>query len=146
QFIVLHTMGSHFNYAHRYPDDYDVFQPSLMSLKAANLHDRAQKEHLNNSYDNSVVYTDWIIDSLIALLDAEGAMSYLFYIADHGENLFDGDCDKSGHGHNTERDFRVPALLWISDRFRQVNLHKVDLAESRRDAPLYAPQVFHTLL
>ena len=121
QFIVVHTMGSHFNYAHRYPDDYDVFQPSLTSLKVANLHDRAQKEHLNNSYDNSVVYTDWIIDSLIALLDAEGAMSYLFYVADHGENLFDGDCNKSGHGHNTERDFRVPALLWTSERFRQAN-------------------------
>ena len=29
RFIVLHTMGSHWNYNYRYPDAFDIFRPSL---------------------------------------------------------------------------------------------------------------------
>ena len=33
KFIILHTLGSHFNYMDRYPKDFDIFKPSLYDIK-----------------------------------------------------------------------------------------------------------------
>ncbi|MBS0355403.1 MAG: sulfatase-like hydrolase/transferase [Proteobacteria bacterium] len=146
QLIVLHTLGSHFNYSHRYPADFDYFRPSLGDLPHADLHDRRQRIEIGNAYDNSVRYTDHFLAEVIARLEATGATATLFYVADHGENLFDGECDESGHGHQTEFDFRVPALFWYSERFARAFPQKVELAQRRRHAPLSTTSVFATLL
>lgn len=60
--------------------------------------------------------------------------------------FFDGQCDKSGHGHNTERDYRVASLLWTSDAFNQLYPQKKALAEQRRQQPLMTSSIFHSLL
>lgn len=146
QLIVLHTLGSHFNYSHRYPAAFDYFRPSLNDLSRADLHDRSQRIEMGNAYDNSVRYTDHFLAEVIARLGRTGATATLFYVADHGENLFDGECDESGHGHQTEHDFRVPALFWYSERFAQTFPHKVELAQSRRHARLSTTSVFASML
>lgn len=146
KFIVLHTMGSHFNYADRNPAEFDLFGPSLRGDRNPDLHDRSQRERLNNSYDNSVLYTDHVLAEIIQRLQGSGKIASLLYVADHGENLFDGDCDKSGHGHNTDRDHRIAALWWNSPGFGSRNPEKVDLLASRRDVPWSTENVFDTLI
>jgi glucan phosphoethanolaminetransferase (alkaline phosphatase superfamily) len=146
QLIVLHTLGSHYSYADRYPDEFDVFRPSQKGRKDASLHHRRQKAELNNSYDNSVLYTDYLLAEVIERLVASGSQSSLLYIADHGENLFDGVCDKSGHGHATERDFRVASIWWNSPSYTSANPEKAALLQQRRDVPMTTSHVFHTLL
>jgi len=146
KFIVLHTMGSHFNYANRNPAEFDVFSPSLRGDRNPDLHDRSQRERLNNSYDNSVVYTDHVLAEIIQLLQGSGKIASLLYVADHGENLFDGDCDKSGHGHNTDYDHRIAALWWNSSAFESRHPEKVGLLASRRDVPWSTENVFDTLI
>ena len=56
--IVLHTLGSHWNYSHRYPKAFDKWQPSLFGIENPAYTDVAMKPQLNNSYDNSILYTD----------------------------------------------------------------------------------------
>jgi glucan phosphoethanolaminetransferase (alkaline phosphatase superfamily) len=146
QLIVLHTLGSHFNYADRYPDGFDKFQPSQTGELAPSLHDRSQKEAMNNSYDNSVYYTDWLLSEIIARLRATDSRATLLYVADHGENLFDGECTKSGHGHSTEFDFRVASIWWNSPQYSKDRPDSVALVGERRDAALSTSHVFHTML
>lgn len=145
QLIVLHTLGSHFSYADRYPDSFDLFQPSGKG-ETLGMHQRANKEKLNNAYDNTVAYTDYLLFNLIRQLEEQNALSSLLLVSDHGENLFDGACDKSGHGHNTEFDYRVAALWWGSTKFRSQYQAQVQLLTERRDAPLLTSQTFHTML
>lgn len=146
QLIVLHTLGSHYNYADRYPEAFDVFRPSLKGVPTPSLHDRGQRTEMNNSYDNSVRYTDHVVAEVIQRLQMTGAQATLLYIADHGENLFDGACEKSGHGHATERDFRVPSVWWNSPAYANAWPDKVAMIGARRSAPVSSSHVFYTVL
>lgn len=145
QLIVLHTLGSHFSYADRYPQAFDLFTPSGKG-QSISMHDQNSKVLLNNAYDNSVAYTDFILFNLIKQLEQSQSISSLFYVSDHGENIFDGQCNKSGHGHNTERDYRVASILWTSELYNLNYPQKKSLAEQRREQPLMTSNVFHSLL
>lgn len=145
QLIVLHTLGSHFSYTDRYPPAFDRFLPSGKGQKIG-MHDKANRELLNNAYDNTVLYTDFIVAGLIRQLQQQQAIASLLLVSDHGENIFDGDCDKSGHGHNTEFDYRVGALWWGSELFSQQFPQKIlQLSQAARQ-PLLTSQTFHTML
>ena len=145
QLIVLHTLGSHFSYADRYPDTFDLFQPSGKH-QTLGMHNKANKEQLNNAYDNTVAYTDQLLFNLIKSVQQQDAIASLFYVSDHGENLFDGDCEKSGHGHHTEYDYRVAALWWGSALFHQHFPAQAQAMQQNRQQRLMTSQVFHTLL
>ncbi len=144
--VVLHTLGGHFNYADRYPDSLDVFRPSLKGVSNASLHSRELKREFNNSYDNSLLYLDFFLAEVIGRLSASDALTTLFYMADHGENLFDGDCDKAGHGRDNEYDYRVAALWWASRPYAARFPDKVDAARSRVSAPIASNHVFQSML
>ncbi len=145
QLIVIHTLGSHFSYADRYPANFDLFQPSGKGLQLG-MHDKANKTQLNNAYDNSVAYTDYLMFNLIGQLQKQQAIASLLLVSDHGENIFDGDCEKSGHGHNTELDYRVAALWWGSELFQQANPAQVSQLKRSARMPLMTTQTFHTML
>lgn len=145
QLIVLHTLGSHFSYTDRYPPAFDRFLPSGKGQKIG-MHDKANRELLNNAYDNTVLYTDFIIAGLIRQLQQQQAIASLLLVSDHGENIFDGDCDKSGHGHNTEFDYRVGALWWGSELFSQQFPEKTRQLSLAARQPLLTSQTFHTML
>lgn len=145
QLIVLHTLGSHFSYTDRYPPAFDRFLPSGKGQKIG-MHDRANRELLSNAYDNTVLYTDFIVAGLIRQLQQQQAIASLLLVSDHGENIFDGDCDKSGHGHNTEFDYRVGALWWGSELFSQQFPEKTRQLSLAARQPLLTSQTFHTML
>lgn len=144
QLVVLHTLGSHFNYADRYPDDFNVFRPALRSGQS--MHDRALRLELGNAYDNSILYTDFFLSEIIKRLESVGGLSSLFYVSDHGENLFDGQCLKSGHGHATEYDFRTAAIWWASESYRAMYPDKLNSVLQRANSPLGTFNVFHSML
>ena len=83
-FVVLHTIGSHYQYSLRYPDEFDIFKPSSEWLNL-----KEYKDLIINSYDNSILYADFIIDGVIEVLNKNNFISSVMYISDHGENLFD---------------------------------------------------------
>jgi len=145
QLIVLHTLGSHFSYSDRYPPAFDRFLPSGKGQKIG-MHDKANRELLNNAYDNTVLYTDFIIAGLIRQLQQQQAIASLLLVSDHGENIFDGDCDKSGHGHNTEFDYRVGAIWWGSELFSKQFPQKIQQLNLAARQPLLTSQTFHTML
>lgn len=68
KFIVIHTLGSHYNYSHRYTNNFDIFRPSLNDIKNYSMQDKRYKTELLNSYDNSILYTDYVLNELIEIL------------------------------------------------------------------------------
>ena len=117
-FIVVHVMGSHYNYRQRYPDQFDRFRPSPTPTDPVSIHEPYWKDALNNAYDNSILYSDHILAEVISALKASGReRALMLYVSDHGEDLFDDRCAQSGHGRATINTYRVPAFVWYSDAY-----------------------------
>ncbi|MFC3375716.1 phosphoethanolamine transferase [Rugamonas sp. CCM 8940] len=144
--IVLHSLGSHWNYSQRYPQAFDKWQPSLYGVDKPVYTDTKIKPQLNNSYDSSILYTDWFLSQVIGQLKDSGQLASMMYVADHGQTLYDGSCNLAFHGHNTQFEFHVPALVWYSDQYREHYPDKVKQLLRHRKARLATENVFHTLL
>lgn len=146
QFIVLHTLGSHLHYAHRYPSAYERFKPALSARDKPDIWHPLQVEEMRNTYDNSVLYTDEVIDGVISMLAQRSDIrTSLLYAADHGEALYDGDCKRAGHGFAAAVNYRVPMFVWLSDRWQQDRPEGRRLLERRHREPISALAVFPTL-
>lgn len=147
QFIVIHTLGSHYNYMHRYPEEFNVFTPSLNSLAKYSLQDKKYKAELTNSYDNSLVFTDYVLNEFIEILKRQkNTASFLLYTSDHGEDLFDNGCDKSGHGLETKYNFEIASFAWYSDQFLKNYVDKVKILNENKDRKLNQTAIFPTLV
>lgn len=78
--------------------------------------DFCSKDQLINSFDNSVRYVDYMLDTVFDQLRDKKAI--VFYVADHGESI-----SSNTHFHGTPREmapaeqFRVPMLVWASDKY-----------------------------
>ncbi len=144
--IVLHSLGSHWNYAHRYPKQFDRWQPSLFGVHKPVHTDVALKPQLNNSYDNSILYTDWFLSGVIGALKGTQQRSALMYMSDHGQTLYDNSCKQVFHGHNTQFEFHVPAFVWYSDQYQAHYPDKVTQLRRHGKQKLSTENVFHTLL
>ncbi|WP_300755160.1 phosphoethanolamine transferase [Janthinobacterium sp.] len=148
--IVLHTLGSHWNYSERYPKSFDKWQPSLFGVDKPVYTDTAIKPQLNNSYDSSILYTDWFLSNVIGILKDGGERtalrSSLVYVADHGQTLYDGSCRLAFHGHNTQYEFHVPSFVWYSPQFQIRYPDKVAQLRLHQKSRLSTENMFHTLL
>lgn len=88
-FIVLNQRGSHSPYDKQYPDNFDVFQ---------------------NSYDNTVLYTDFVLSKVIEYFRKNSKKeTYILFTSDHGELL--GEHNKSGHGWFEKEVYNVPFIF-----------------------------------
>jgi glucan phosphoethanolaminetransferase (alkaline phosphatase superfamily) len=144
--IVLHTLGSHWNYSQRYPKTFDKWQPSLYGVANPAYTDSSMKGHINNSYDNSILYTDWFLAQVISQLKKPGLNASMLYVADHGQALYDGTCKLAFHGHNTKHEFHVPSVVWYSETYHAANPEKIKYLHRHQDAKLSTENVFHSLL
>jgi glucan phosphoethanolaminetransferase (alkaline phosphatase superfamily) len=128
KFIVIHTLGSHFRYNNRYPDEFEKFQPNLAKgLSIENSVSIKNKEKIINSYDNSILYTDHILSCFISILDKQNAVSFMYYISDHGENLYDDESNKLLHAfiNPTKYELEIPLLIWNSNEYNQIYSSKI---------------------
>ncbi|MBI3229785.1 MAG: sulfatase-like hydrolase/transferase [Burkholderiales bacterium] len=144
--IVLHSLGSHWNYSHRHPPEFDKWKPSLFGVDKPVYTDLKIKPQLNNSYDNSILYTDWFLSRVIAQLQGSKQISSMLYVADHGQTLYDNSCNLAFHGHNTQYEFHVPAMMWFSEDYAQAFPDKVKRLKRNRKARLSTENIFHSLV
>jgi lipid A ethanolaminephosphotransferase len=76
---------------------------------------------LVNAYDNTIRYTDYLLDSLISTLRAMSSWkSAMIFISDHGESL--GENKMFMHGLPMslapKEQYEIPLLVWTSENFR----------------------------
>ncbi len=143
-FIAVHTYGSHFNYRDRYPDDMRTFTPD--DATSAELSNRPQ---LVNAYDNTIRYTDMVLDSIIGTIEKTGRPAALLYLADHGEDIFDDSRERFLHASPTPTYYQlhVPMLIWTSAEFMQKYPDKVSALQAHSTAEVASNRsTFHTLI
>ncbi|BCD96350.1 lipid A ethanolaminephosphotransferase [Marinagarivorans cellulosilyticus] len=114
--IVLHQLGSHGPaYHRRYPKSFAKFSPSC----ASNAPQNCTPTEVSNSYDNTIVYTDYLLEKTITLLEehSQDYQSFMLYVSDHGESL--GENGVYLHGLPKviapKSQTHVPLVLWLSD-------------------------------
>ncbi len=113
--LVLHQMGSHGPAYHlRSTPEFKVFMPECATQEI----ETCSTQQIVNAYDNSIVYTDYILDSLIGSLAATSDRidSVLLYVSDHGESLGEEGLYLHGQTYMFAPDVQkqVPMLLWFS--------------------------------
>jgi glucan phosphoethanolaminetransferase (alkaline phosphatase superfamily) len=111
---IVHTIGSHYIYQTHYTKDFAVFKPEPES-RIISLNSR---QEIINSYDNSILYMDFVVDSMIQLLKNKNAV--LIFLSDHGQSL--GENGKWVHNHKEEINNHQPAcFVWLSDKYKEKN-------------------------
>jgi len=142
KFIVVHLMGSHSSYSKRYPLKYKLFANSS-----------SKKEKLIDEYDNSILYNDFIIDSLLNILsyfsfqDADAVYSAV-YLSDHGENVYD-EKNKAGHDYSgslPKSNVEIPFIVWLSTTYKQNYLDKYEIIAKNQKMPFISDDLFHAIL
>jgi len=88
RFVVLHLGGGSHGpaYLDRHPPDFQQFHPMCMDADVAN---KCSLEELYNSYDNTVLYVDYVLEKTIQTLNASGVPYIFIYLSDHGESLLE---------------------------------------------------------
>ncbi|GET45625.1 phosphoethanolamine--lipid A transferase EptA [Capnocytophaga felis] len=118
--IILHTSTSHGpTYNKKYPPEFEVFKPVCNSVELAN----CTQEELLNAYDNTIVYTDYILHKIIEdLKELKDYKSTMLYISDHGESL--GEKNLYMHGLPMslapKEQYEIPFIVWVSEDSKQL--------------------------
>lgn len=142
-FVVLHTYGSHFSYADRYPDFMRKFQ--------SDQYDGAKRQYrpqLINAYDNSICQTDLLLRRIIEQLTAHGGSAAMVYTSDHGEDIFDDARHLFLHASPFPSfwQLHVPLIVWTSPTYRQRHGAITSALHANRHKAAESNSVFHTLL
>jgi len=81
------------------------------------------QEQLKNTYDNTVLYVDYVVDKAIKLLQSQQDKftTSLVYLSDHGESLGENGVYLHGlpYAIAPESQKHVPMLIWLSPDFQQ---------------------------
>jgi len=116
--IVLHMMGSHGPaYSNRYPAEFATFSPYCKKLSP----NECSSDEVQNAYDNSIAYTDYVLEELIARLKehSDEFDSFLFYASDHGESLGENGVYLHGLPYMLapKSQTEVPIIVWLSPEY-----------------------------
>ena len=118
-FLTLHQTGSHGPlYNKKYPEEFEYFTPVCKTVQIAN----CSREELVNGYDNTLRYSDSLLENLIIQLESlENTNAVLIYVSDHGESLGEGGYYLHGApvAVAPPEQLEVPFLVWMSDGFRK---------------------------
>ncbi len=141
KWIVLHLMGSHSQYDKRYPSNFNVFKEG-----------KDKRQRTIDAYDNSVLYSDYIVNAMLDILDAyakkhpQTRVSAL-YISDHGENVYD-DGQNAGHDVADTIPYsiaEIPFVLWTNP-YNARDLQRADSLRKLLHQPYMIDDLFHTFI
>ncbi|SIS71575.1 lipid A ethanolaminephosphotransferase [Kaistella chaponensis] len=135
--IVLHTSTSHGpTYSKKYPAKFEIFKPVCNSVELGN----CSHAELVNAYDNTIVYTDYLLANVIEdLKQLQEYKSAMIFVSDHGESLGENNLYMHGLPRSIapKQQYEIPFIVWTSDNSaRQMKPNKI----------LTQNYVFHSVL
>lgn len=134
--VVLHTSTSHGpSYYEKYPKQFEKFTPICKSVELAN----CTQQELINAYDNTIVYTDYILATLIdELKQLKDYKTCMIFISDHGESL--GENSLYLHGIPAsiapKEQLDIPFIVWSSQGSKKL----------KENQELSQHYIFHSVL
>lgn len=122
--IILHTSTSHGpTYSKKYPKNFEVFKPVCNSVELG----KCSQTELINAYDNTIVYTDYLLYNIIEdLKQLKDYKSSMIFVSDHGESL--GEKNLYMHGVPLsiapKEQYEIPFIVWVSDKSKLLKPEK----------------------
>ena len=141
--IVLHMMGSHGpTYFKRYPKEHRKFTPDCDRSDIQN----CSSEQLINTYDNTIVYTDFVLSKVIEQLEKlpKKYKTSMLYVSDHGESLGESGVYLHGlpYSFSPQQQRHIPMLLWSNNNQHQTRCVK----QQAKNQKFSHDNLFHSLL
>jgi lipid A ethanolaminephosphotransferase len=134
--VILHTNTSHGpTYNKKYPAEFERFTPVCTTVEMS----KANPQELMNAYDNSVLYTDYLIHSAIEILkEIPDRRACMLYVSDHGESLGEGNLYMHGVPMSIapKEQVEIPFIVWTS----------IDAAEVKELDEVGQYHVFHSVM
>ncbi|UDJ85149.1 phosphoethanolamine transferase EptA [Kosakonia oryzae] len=146
--IVLHTIGSHGpTYYNRYPAQFRKFTPTCDTNEIQG----CSQQQLVNTYDNTILYIDYIVDKAIKLLQSkqDRFTTSLVYLSDHGESLGENGVYLHGLPYSIapETQKHIPMLIWLSDDYqKRYGVNNQCLQKNAREKAVSQDNLFPTML
>ncbi|ECQ6885745.1 sulfatase-like hydrolase/transferase [Campylobacter coli] len=138
--IVLHLQGSHGPaYYKRYPNEFKKFIPTCDTNELS----KCDSEALINTYDNTLLYTDYLLSEIIKLLkEKKDYESSLIYLSDHGESLGENGIYLHGMPYAIAPSYQthIPVIFWSNDKKLMMT------AQNHKGLKLSQDNLFSTLL
>ena len=108
EMYVFHLLGSHFSYKDRYPISNSLFNKPKSILEA---------------YDNSIYFTDYIIERIIKYFSKNNQKILVVYISDHGEVVGVANDLRHGHGFLSpyKDEFDVPFVVYSNIENKRID-------------------------
>jgi len=118
--VVFHTMGSHGPaYYKRYPKAFAHFKPECASSSPH----ECDNPSVINAYDNTILYTDFMLNKTIDFLKSRAGKydAFMLYASDHGESLGEKGVYLHGLPYLIAPDEQknIPMIAWLSDGLKQ---------------------------
>lgn len=109
-------------YIHKYQEnEKEIVLPNAQIMnkeKSIVVLAKCSHEELINAYDNTIVYTDYLLHKIIEeLKELKDYNSTMIYVSDHGESL--GEKNLYMHGVPMsiapKEQYEIPFIVWVSD-------------------------------
>ena len=135
---ILHSIGSHWYYNNHVPKERYYYQPITTNRVVT----YNSTEQLINSYDNTIRYMDYFVDSIIDIFENHCAL--VIYQADHGDAL--GEDGYFLHANDAEAVKNPACIIWYSDKYAELCPKKVAALVANKDKRYRTDYFFYSIL
>jgi lipid A ethanolaminephosphotransferase len=143
--IVLHMMGSHGpSYYQRYPEAFRKFMPTCDTSDIQ----KCSHEEIVNTYDNTILYTDFILSSVIDIAKKFSDRKIaIIFVSDHGQSLGENGTYLHGlpYAIAPQEQKHIPVMLWLSD-VAQNRIDHACMKEKANNIPILHDHIFHSVI
>lgn len=136
--VFMHLRGSHGPTESNYPKEGAPFEPERFDHAADSNVPALTKNH----YDNSIWYTDKILECVICELESRHRPAWMIYFSDHGETP-----SSSSWRTQTDNDlWEIPFIIWTSKEFNDRYSAKISLLKNATRLALQSDQLLYGIL
>ena len=133
-FIIYHMMGSHYEFSMRYPQEFTKFTENDY------LTEPQSHRTILASYDNSILYNDYIVHQILNLFKDKDAI--VIYIPDHGQVMYRDPKDPDYYAHGKMNNkvryalgVEVPFMIYASPLYQKKHPETMQRIKYRQDHP-----------
>lgn len=142
--MFVHLMGNHGNYCSRYPPGYQTFTKRLELSKFGKISKNESLLNSLNCYDNSVLYNDYVVSSLIKKIREKNRVGAVLYISDHADDVI------GQVGHNSDKFTfpmtQIPMIMWLSNKYKKKYPEKYKTLKNNQSTLFPSDSLYDTII
>lgn len=141
--VFYHMLGQHPIYSKRFPSSQVYFVPEdYLELPE-------HQRQIVADYDNATRYNDLIVGNL--MLAYQNTDAIVFYMPDHGQDIYVTDSSKYGHGRmgnhlSVLEGEKIPFMVYLTPEFIQLHAESFKYLQAIKDHSLNTSNFFYLLL